>query len=316
MTTTAYKKITLLTQSVDTTWGDGLNNGPFTDFDTCLGGIVTKTLSNANVTLTAAESKCVILRLTGTLTAAVQITTATGGGFLMVQNATTGNFLVTLTNGAGAVALIAQGLSTTLHIDATNGCFLAGARTNTVGQVSSFVGTNVPGGWLETNGALVSRGSFSALWAYAQASGNIVSDSVWFSNSAHGCFSTGDGSTTFRLPDLRAVYTVGWAHDRSGMADTGRSCGVFQDQVVKAHTHNGTTQTDYPDHTHHQYGSYASNGSYGNGQSVQYPSGADWQTTGADTRHQHNFTTDGGSGLSAAMNVPQNVALIRCISYL
>jgi hypothetical protein len=130
MTSTAYKKIGLLTQSVDTSWGDGLNNGPFADLDTCLGGILTKSLTNANVALTVTESKNVILRLIGTLTGAVQITTTTQG-FTLVENATTGAYAVTFINAAtfgggtiGSAVTVPQGHKSVIVSDTTNGCRL------------------------------------------------------------------------------------------------------------------------------------------------------------------------------------------------
>jgi hypothetical protein len=69
-----------------------------------------------------------------------------------------------------------------------------------VGAEIFWTGTTAPNGFLEENGALLSRAAYADLWAHAQASGNIVTDAEWSDNN-WGAFSDGDGSTTFRLPD-------------------------------------------------------------------------------------------------------------------
>jgi hypothetical protein len=128
VTATTNKAINLPVQSVTATWGDALNNGPFTDLDTILGGTLTKTLTNVAVNLTVAESKNGTLRLTGTLTGAVLITT-TNVGITCIENATTGAFAVTFINsltvggaGIGSAVTIPQGHKTVVISDTTNGC--------------------------------------------------------------------------------------------------------------------------------------------------------------------------------------------------
>lgn len=91
-----------------------------------------------------------------------------------------------------------------------------------------------PTGYLKANGALVSRTTYAALWAYAQASGNLAaSDGAWVA----GQFSPGDGSTTFRIPDGRGEFVRGWDDGRG--VDSGRAIGTAQGDAVKAHTHTG-----------------------------------------------------------------------------
>jgi hypothetical protein len=132
MTATSFKKITLLAPGSATDWGNGLNNGPLTDLDTCLGGILSKTLTNADVALTVAESKNPIVRLTGTLSGAVKITT-TNQGFTIIENATTGSYAVTFINAAtyggatiGSAVTIPQGHKSVVVSDTTNGCRVLG----------------------------------------------------------------------------------------------------------------------------------------------------------------------------------------------
>ncbi len=65
------------------------------------------------------------------------------------------------------------------------------------------------------NGAIVSRITYARLWEFASSLTNgqqIVSDATWLAgldgniNVYRGCFSYGDGISTFRLPDERGLF--------------------------------------------------------------------------------------------------------------
>lgn len=59
---------------------------------------------------------------------------------------------------------------------------------------------------LFADGSLVSRSVYARLWEYVSTQlspSQLVSDAVWFDGSNYGRYSTGDGSTTFRVPALR-----------------------------------------------------------------------------------------------------------------
>jgi microcystin-dependent protein len=86
------------------------------------------------------------------------------------------------------------------------------------GVVVPFAGTSIPTGWLECNGAAVSRTTYSLLFA---AIGTL--------------YGIGDGSTTFNLPDLRGEFVRGYDNGRN--VDTGRVLGSAQADEYKAHTH-------------------------------------------------------------------------------
>jgi len=118
---TPYKGYSVPTTGTESgTWGNDLNTNTFAVIDLNLGGIVTKTLSNVNVILSATESENLILRLIGTITANIQITTSCQG-VTLVENATTGAFSVTFTNGIGTPVFCPSGHRTTIITDATNG---------------------------------------------------------------------------------------------------------------------------------------------------------------------------------------------------
>jgi microcystin-dependent protein len=165
---------------------------------------------------------------------------------------------------------------------------LVAAGTVPTGAIVSFPATAAPTGWLKANGVLLSRATYAGLWAFAQASGNIVSDATWLSNRP-GSFSTGDGSTTFRIPDRRGLFSKGF-HDGSGTyeSDTGTPLGEYRDSQNKAHTHT-----------------FSSNGN-GNGNSSYYPLG------GSEYLVPTVVTT---SSQGATESFPRHVLELYCIKY-
>ncbi len=175
------------TGSASGTWGAGtatsLNEGVFQIVDTNLGGITSKSLSSSAVLLTQAEAQNCLLRLTGTLTAAVDISPDAGvllTGFLYFENLTTGSFAVTFTNGGGSVTL-PQSRRGILWVDSSNGPRIVSivgsgsADPIPTGTVMLFYQTTAPAGWTIS----------SALNDYAlkivSAIGGVTSGSVDYS---------------------------------------------------------------------------------------------------------------------------------------
>lgn len=119
--------------------------------DLNLGGIVTKSLSSSNVTLSASESRHAILRLTGTLLANVIVTTECLG-FFFVENLTTGSFTVTIKNSSTAASVtIPQSTRATLISDATNGVRIASSDEGFVtGTSMLFLQAAAPTGWTKS----------------------------------------------------------------------------------------------------------------------------------------------------------------------
>lgn len=87
-----------------------------------------------------------------------------------------------------------------------------------VGSVLPFARSSAPVGFLECDGAAVSRATYSALFG-------IIGTT----------FGAGDASTTFNVPDLRAEFVRGWDHGRG--EDSGRAFGTAQADELEAHTH-------------------------------------------------------------------------------
>ena len=87
------------------------------------------------------------------------------------------------------------------------------------GMVQAYAGSAAPTGWLKCNGAAVSRTTYATLFA---AIGTT--------------YGSGDGSSTFNVPELRGEFVRGW--DDSRGIDSGRTLGSFQLDEFKSHTHD------------------------------------------------------------------------------
>lgn len=165
---------------------------------------------------------------------------------------------------------------------------LVAAGTVPVGAFVSFQATAAPAGYLKANGVLLSRATYANLWAHAQASGAIVSDATWLAGRP-GAWSTGDGSTTFRIPDFRGLFPRGF-HDGSGTydSDTATLLGQYRDSQNKAHTHN-----------------LATNGT-GNGNNSNYRLG------GSEYSSPYTDVTASSGGVEA---YPRHVTQLICIKF-
>jgi microcystin-dependent protein len=104
------------------------------------------------------------------------------------------------------------------------------------GAVIIFPSTIAPTGWLALSGQTLSRSTYSNLWTFAQSSGNIVTEAQWTSLSAYGAFTTGDLSTTFRIPDLRGRFIRSFGTQSTSVSSA--AFGVNQNDEFKSHTHS------------------------------------------------------------------------------
>jgi microcystin-dependent protein len=115
----------------------------------------------------------------------------------------------------------------------------AGLPSTVAGSEMTWATATVPTGWLEENGAAISRSTYSALFAVLGTT-----------------FGVGDGSSTFNLPDARGEFIRGWAHgsanDPDRAARTNRGDGTTGDVVGskqlsenKAHTHTYADFNNY-----------------------------------------------------------------------
>lgn len=117
-----------------------------------------------------------------------------------------------------------------------------------IGKVESSYRVNL--NEVVADGSLLQRATHPRLWAYAQTLGaSIVSEATWQTASVtvagrtvdrpyRGCFSTGDGSTTFRVPDLmnsalRGIKSLSGSDGERHF----NGAGGFQRHEFESHAH-------------------------------------------------------------------------------
>lgn len=166
-----------------------------------------------------------------------------------------------------------------------------------VGEVTHFAMSTPPAGYLKRNGAAVSRTTYSALFAKI---GTL--------------YGAGDGSTTFNVPDSRAVFDRGW--DDSRGVDTGRALGSDQESGNLFHTHGATTTTGGA-HTHTTTvprelvsGDVGANFNAVLGDTAQ--DGTNVLNSSSHAGHTHAVTVNSSGGSESR---PFNTAFLACIKY-
>lgn len=109
-----------------------------------------------------------------------------------------------------------------------------------IGHTFPNLSNTPPAGCLALQGGLVNRDTYPDLWAWVQANAPLITESAWQALAAVqtsvGAYSSGDGSTTFRLPLMMDYVRGGIA------ADTGKwSKDAFQGHGHKVyHANSGT----------------------------------------------------------------------------
>ena len=113
--------------------------------------------------------------------------------------------------------------------------------------------TAIPAGWAPLDGQTISRTTFPAMWASVQA-GNfpLVPEATWQSDvTARASYTTGDGSTTLRVPDLngKSSGALGAVMLRGDGALSAGSAGAIQRDATQRVTATvalayGVTQID------------------------------------------------------------------------
>ena len=200
---------------------------------------------------------------------------------------------------------------------------LGGAGAVPVGVVNPFAGATAPSGWLLCYGQAVSRTAYPVLFTTLSTT-----------------YGSGDGSTTFNIPDMRGRVVAG-EDDMGGTAAsrltnagsgiTGTTLGATggaetvtltsAQSGVPAHSHAntaafsgsftgtaGTTGNDSPDHSHNigwdggglAAGSVSMWGLQGSGNNKA--------TSGASARHTHTFTPAGSVSGTVTMTNANNTA--------
>ena len=150
------------------------------------------------------------------------------------------------------------------------------------GFVMAYAHETIPSGWIECDGRAIRRQDYLDLF-----------------NAIGTHYGTGDGSSTFNIPDLRGQFIRGWDHgagtdpdaasrtDR-GDSTTGDNVGTKQTDINKAHTHSYTDPT------------------IGNYKGLKYDGSGDTQ---------EYLTSDGGTTGTTGGNEtrPKNIQMPWCI---
>ena len=148
------------------------------------------------------------------------------------------------------------------------------------GTVIYHAANTAPINYIKANGAAVSRTTYADLFA---AIGTT--------------FGTGDGSSTFNVPDLRGEFPRGW--DDSRGIDNGRAFGSTQVDTFKEHKHLSFVryQSNYAPFP---YGHAASNG---------------WNKERDVNTAEGSEITPYNSPVGDDETRPRNIALLACIKY-
>lgn len=157
------------------------------------------------------------------------------------------------------------------------------------GAVMPFAMNVAPSGWLKCSGQAVSRTTYATLFALIGTT-----------------YGSGDNTTTFNLPDLRAEFIRGWDDGRT--VDNGRVFGSSQQGSLQSHKHTFVADAG------------VANIGYGASTLTHVGTSYDW---GGYTVNQL-FTNDGTGTLAQSGNAtgvvgtetrPRNIALLYCIKY-
>lgn len=170
------------------------------------------------------------------------------------------------------------------------------------------------------DGQILNRSDYPALWAFVSGGGYpMISDTEWIAAPLkRASFSTGNGSTTFRMPDLNGKQTssIGAVTVRGDGDSSAGAAGLVQDSQNLKHSH-AATASQGGSHNHPFSGSTSAAGSHAHGNSndsyVVALAGGGWggraagNGSGASTSavgdHSHAFSGTTGAGGSHAHDI-------------
>jgi len=112
-------------------------------------------------------------------------------------------------------------------LPAINGANLTGIEGTATGTIVSWSTASIPSGFLECDGTAVSRSTYSALFT---AIGTT--------------YGSGDGSSTFTLPNMQDKVQVGKSSGKALASTGGSETHTLSSSELASHSHNFTTSTD------------------------------------------------------------------------
>ena len=174
-----------------------------------------------------------------------------------------------------------------------DGANLTGIEGIPTATIVPWSDSSIPSGFLECNGAAVSRSTYSALFAIIGAT-----------------YGAGDGATTFNLPDFQDNVPMGKSGTKA-LASTGGANTVASSGNVGGSTANATlTEGQLASHQHSFSTTNPASPVQGANVAAGFPSSAgtkNTNNTGSGTGHSHNmsatFTGDATSVLQPYLTV-------------
>ena len=160
-----------------------------------------------------------------------------------------------------------------------DGASLTGIEGIPTATIVPWSSSSVPSGFLECNGANVSRSTYADLFGVIGTT-----------------YGSGDGSSTFGLPDLQDNVAVGKSGNKA-LASTGGANTVTSTGNVAGSTANATLSTaqlashSHPATTLYQFGQHPGRTSFRN-QGNPPAQGALVGQTGSDGGHSHNMSAN------------------------
>lgn len=256
-------------------------------------GITTITgLSSASIVMSSLQAAKDRIVLSGTLTANINLIFPAWIKSWVVQNNCTGNFSVTCRTASGTGVIVIPGMVSRIFCDSVNITDeTMSTMTDLVGSILPFAMNSAPQGWLAANGQLVSRNIYARLFSRI---GTL--------------YGTGDGSTTFAVPDLRGEFLRGFDAGRG--IDSGRVFGSSQGHSIQKHNHYMPTSTSTPsDNTYGIDDNVFIKTKVNQGPAIGYDS-----TTYPNPLYESGDNV-GTIGTFTTETRPRNIAMLYCIKY-
>ena len=160
------------------------------------------------------------------------------------------------------------------------------------------VRASMPARFAPMDGQPLSRATYPALWAMVSAGGYpLITDAAWVGDvGARASFSSGDGATTFRMPDLNGKQGgIGAVTVRGDGTFSAAAPGRMQDGQNLSHGHGALASQDGA-HSHAVSGSTSADGGHSHGvpDNDSYPGSGNAFDSGGNGPFRYVPTTSEG----------------------